>query len=272
MSFNDIKNDIKNYFLKNSDNVKKSNAANNSKNETKSAEKRDKPFMHFAENERKGNINYSVNDILNDAYKHPNSTDSDVKTKARKGDEVTTKSMNEANGLDDEKDKNEVKSDSNTDSRGKIYNEDGSYNKEVIKELAKEMSFDELAEYTGAEIIEHNNNSRELNFDGFHILQSGIDADLGKATKLKEEIFNEDGSINAERTGELFESGELTVWDFDDVFGATITRSETASVTLEDGTEIAVSDQRWSGMSDAAELIIKLPNGEELYFEQRDKE
>jgi hypothetical protein len=92
-----------------------------------------------------------------------------------------------------------------------------------------------------------------------------------KAEKIKEQIFNEDGSINAEKAGELFESGELTVWDFEKVFGVTPNMSEQAKTTLEDGTTVYCEDMRWSGMTDSAVMVVTLPDGTEMRFEQKDK-
>ena len=101
-------------------------------------------------------------------------------------------------------------------------------------------------------------------------IQDQLDG-TAKAEKIKEQIFNEDGTLNIEKAGELFESGELTVWDFEKVFGAIPNRSEQVSVTLDDGTKVYCEDMRWSGLTDSAVLVVTTPDGKEHRFEQSGK-
>ena len=167
----------------------------------------------------------------------------------------------------------------------KLKSLDNEHQEKKVNDKLKENAFinfkddltnDEMFSSIG-NILSQNNVEEEEEND--FITLEDIEANLAnfekekaeKAEKIKEQIFEEDGSFNAEKAGELFESGELGVWDFEHVFGARPNISEQVSTTLDDGTKIYCEDMRWSGMTDCAVMVITTPDGQELRFEQRDE-
>ncbi len=159
-----------------------------------------------------------------------------------------------------------------------IYNEDGSYNKETIKNIAAGMTLDELAEYTGAEIQELEKGGRELVFDGYHIAEFPT-SESNKAKQnsrdFKQEIFNDDGSINPYTAGELFESGEMSLDDFIGACGfnskdsseISLDRSGNFNFILEDGTEVK-GNIGWNMLEPGLQSIyISTPEGNEYNYE-----
>lgn len=136
-----------------------------------------------------------------------------------------------------------------------------------------EIDFTDINSIIQPTMAEHEGGGEGINFND--IPDMGEFGNIlngdAKAEKIKEQIFNEDGSINVDKAGELFESGELTIWDFEKVFGVTPNMSEQAKTTLEDGTTVYCEDMRWSGMTDSAVMVVTLPDGTEMRFEQKDK-